>query len=96
MSVLLSLIVAVPLACVAFRRLLSFVGVMALGGITLMLGTAKASWRHRWLHRRRESSAASSFQSFIDRLHSRPISALPYWSTSGILVSPTDDPNPSP
>jgi hypothetical protein len=47
MSVLLSLIVAVPLACLAFLSLLSFVGVMALGGIILMLGTAKASWRHR-------------------------------------------------
>lgn len=35
MTVLLLLIVAVPLACLAFLSLLSFVGVLALGGTCL-------------------------------------------------------------
>ena len=39
MSVLLSLIVAIPIACLAFLS--------ALCGIILMLGPAKASWQHR-------------------------------------------------
>jgi hypothetical protein len=31
---------------------LSFVGVMAVGGVMVMLGAAKMTWRHRWSHRR--------------------------------------------
>jgi hypothetical protein len=41
MGVLLSLIVAVPLACLALLSLLSFAGIVTLGAVIHMVGAAK-------------------------------------------------------
>ena len=42
MSVLLSLTVAVPLACLAFLSLLGFVGIVTLGAVIHLVGAVKA------------------------------------------------------
>jgi hypothetical protein len=49
MNLLLLLVVAVPLSCLAFLSWLALLGVMTLGAVINMIGIARAG-RPQWLH----------------------------------------------